>query len=248
MQTILKNIYYNAEHPAGYGGLQKLQNSTGATDQEIAIFTENEHLYQKFKPARKRFTRARFKYEPIDSVWAADVVFMRSLAPYNDGIQYLLFCIDSTSKYLWVRKLKTLKAKEFTTSFESIIVQSRRSCSRLFVDRGGEFRSTLFRKMCKFYGIKVYSTFSEMKSFLIERSNRSVMQKLWPLLARKKSWTYIHDIQKVVNSYNRSKHRSTGVAPEKVTKANEAVILTRLNKQVKKQEKKPKFKKTSAAA
>ena len=242
MQSILRSVYYNARHPAGYGGKQKLQALTGATDREIDIFAHNEKLYQKFKPARKRFKRAQFIYDKIDSVWAADVVFMRSLAPYNKGVQYILFCIDSTSKYLWGRTLKTLKATEITKQFEDIIKKSGRKPSRLMVDMGGEFRSALFRKMTKFYNIKVYSTHSEMKSMLVERSHKTIMQKLWPLLAHQKSWTYINHLQQIISSYNRSKHRSIGAAPEDVTKDNEAVILTRLNKQIRKQEKKPKFK------
>ena len=62
------------------------------------------------------------------------------------------------------------------------------------------------------------------------------------MLAEKKTWTYINHIQKIVSSYNYSVHRSTGIAPAKVNAKNQAVVLTRLNKNIGKQEKKPKFK------
>ena len=178
MQAILKNIYHNPAHPAGYGGLQKLQSVTGATKSEIETFATNENLYQKFKPARKRFPRSKFRYEEIDSVWALDTVHMRALAPYNNGINYWLMCVDSTSKYLWVRMMKTLQSDDVTKSFEDILVKSGRFPSRIFVDRGFEFRSGPFRKLLKWYKIKSYSTYSELKSFLIERCNRTVLQKL----------------------------------------------------------------------
>ena len=42
----------------------------------------------------------------IDDVWRADLVHMRSLSLHNDVTKHLLTCIDTFSKYAWVRPLK----------------------------------------------------------------------------------------------------------------------------------------------
>ena len=80
----------------------------------------------------------------------------------------------------------------------------------------------------------------------MERVNRTILQKLWPILAKKNTWTYVNILDKVVESYNNSKHRSLGVSPNSINENNYIPILNKLNKNVRKQDKKPKFKKSQS--
>ena len=241
MQSTLKKTYHTASHPAGYGGLKKLEEATGATQSQIREFAETEDLYQKFKPARKKFPRAEMKFEPYNVLWAADTVFMKALAPYNNNKSYWLVVIETLSRQLSIELLETLKGVDVAKGFLKIIKKRKKPCQVLFTDFGSEFYSKPFRDLCRHYRIRLYSTGSETKSFLVERINRTILQKLWPLLAKKNTWSYINLLDKIVQSYNNSKHRSLGVSPNSINDSNYIPIL---NKRFRKQAKKPKFKKS----
>ena len=46
---------------------------------------------------------------------------MQSLPQHNDGVKYLLTCIDTFSKYAWVRSLKTKSGLCVKEAFEPIL-------------------------------------------------------------------------------------------------------------------------------
>ena len=57
----------------------------------------------------------------IDDLWQADLVDMQSLSLHNDGVKYLLTCIDTFPKYAWVRSLKNKTGLFVKEAFESIL-------------------------------------------------------------------------------------------------------------------------------
>ena len=81
-----------------------------------------------------------------------------------------------------------------------------------------------------------------MKSFFSERTIRSLMIKLWKILEYKNTWSYLKYLDDVVHSYNNSVHSTTGLKPSEVNEKNEVRLLHKLNKKLKKQKGKPKFK------
>ena len=70
----------------------------------------NEQLAEELnKPVTKKFKRrkayARFK----DNIWSADLAEMESLSLQNNNVKYLLYVIDVSTKYMWVKPLKDKK-------------------------------------------------------------------------------------------------------------------------------------------
>ena len=242
MQRKLTEIYHTPSNPAGYGGLQKLQEATGATQSDLREFAENEDIYQKFKPARKKFARAEMKYEPYNSLWACDMIHLKSLAPYNDNKKYWLMVIETLSRQLSIELLETLKGDEMVAAFRRIIAKRKSFCKNLWTDSGTDFFNPEMRLFTSFYRVNHYSTGNETKCFLVERLNRTILQKLWPILAKRNTWRYINILDQVVESYNNSRHSSLGVSPNSINANNYVPILNKLNKRFRKQDKKPKYK------
>ena len=56
-----------------------------------------------------------------NDLWQADLVNMQSLSLHNDGVKYLLTCIDKFSKCAWVRPLKNKSEPCVKETFESIL-------------------------------------------------------------------------------------------------------------------------------
>ena len=64
---------------------------------------------------------------------------MQLLGKYNKGIKYLLYVIDSFSKYVWVIPLKDKKGVSIANGFEKVLNDSKRKPNKIWVDRGSEF-------------------------------------------------------------------------------------------------------------
>ena len=77
---------------------------------------------------------------------------MKSLSLYNDGVKYLLTCIDTFSKYAWVRPFKNKSGLCVKEAFESIL----REKVPLYLqsDKDTEFKNTLFQGQLAEYEIK----------------------------------------------------------------------------------------------
>ena len=94
---------------------------------------------------------------------------MHLISKYNKGISYLLCAIDFFSKYAFVVPLKNQKGTTIANAFHSILYNSKRKPSKIWVDQGSEFYNNHFKKWLKDNNIEMYSTHNEGKSIVAER-------------------------------------------------------------------------------
>ena len=80
----------------------------------------------------------------------------RLLGQHNDGVNYLLTCIDTFSKYAWVRPLKNKSRLCVKEAFESI--SEEKISLYLQTDKGTEFKNTLFQGQLTEYKMKFYTS------------------------------------------------------------------------------------------
>ena len=76
-------------------------------------------------------------------MWQADLVDMQSLSLHNDDVKYLLTCIDTFSKYAWVRPLKNKSELCVKEVFESMLRE--KVPHYLQTDKGIEFKKLCFK-------------------------------------------------------------------------------------------------------
>ena len=107
MDQKIEKLYYDPSFPASFSGLKRFY----AEARKIIPGLKYEHLlewskkvapYTMHRPARKRFKRQRIYTQGIDYLWEVDLVDVSRLREYNDGMTFLLVCIDTFSKYAWV--------------------------------------------------------------------------------------------------------------------------------------------------
>ena len=65
-----------------------------------------QDLYTLHRPLRHHFRRDQTFTKRIQDLWQADLVDMQSPSIKNDGVKFLLICIDTFSEYAWVRPLE----------------------------------------------------------------------------------------------------------------------------------------------
>ena len=123
-------------------------------------------------PIRHRFRRKQIFTKGIDDLWQADLVDMQSLAQHNDGVKFLLTCIDTFSKYAWVRPLKNKSGLCVKEAFESIL--DEKASLNLQTDKSTEFKNTSCQGQLTEYKIKFYTENDDIKAAIVERFNRTL--------------------------------------------------------------------------
>jgi hypothetical protein len=208
-------LYYNPENPASYGGVQPLLRALRAKKKtsrhDVEEWLRTQETYTLHKPARKRFPRNRYVVYGPNELWQADLNDMRGLSEHNDGVNYLLAVIDVFSKRLHVKPLKRKSGAEVVLAFDEIFGGGKNVPKCLQTDKGTEFTGALVKRLFKKYNIRYVTTQNpDVKAAVVERVNRTLKTRMWRYLTHNNTYRYIDVLDKLVNAYNRSPHRSLG--------------------------------------
>ena len=229
MDEYLTQLYYNSKRSGALGGVERLYRDVkkdGKYDisrAQLKKWLMKQNTYTLHKPARRHYKRNRVIVGGIDELWQMDLADMQTMAAENDGYRYLLVCIDVFSKYLWVIPLKTKTGPALVTAFKKIL-ESGRKPEKVQTDQGTEFFNKHFKELMKKEEIHLYNTYNETKASVVERVIRTLKTRMWRYFTAKKTMRYIEVLQDLVDSYNRSKHRSIQKKPINVTQKNEREV------------------------
>jgi transposase InsO family protein len=143
----LSKHYYDTKQPEAYGGVAGFHRSTKVTSRKIKDWLSHQEVYTLHKPVCWRFQRRLTIIGGIDHQFQADLIDMRTLRKYNDGISYLVTCIDVFSKFAWALPIKTKTGKALVEVVGKIFAQ--RKPINLQTDKGSEFVNRTFQKFLR---------------------------------------------------------------------------------------------------
>ena len=103
---------------------------------------------------------------------------MQLINKFNKEFRFLLCVIDIFSKYAGVVPLKDKKGVSIVDAFQKILDDSNRKPNKIWVDKGGEFFNSSFKKWLKDNDIEMYSIDNEGKSVVAERFVRTLKTKI----------------------------------------------------------------------
>ena len=226
-------IYYNPESPASFGGVYSIyrvvkdEGKHQISRNKIRLWLQKQDTYTLHKPVRYRFKRNRVIVGALDEQWEADLVIMDSLSKYNNGFKYILTVIDVLSKYAWVEPIKSKTGENLVKAFEKILKNGRKP-ETFHTDKGTDFINRKFQTFLKKDNIRFFTTQNETKASIVERFNRTLKTKMWKYFTAKNTLKYVDILQKLVKSYNHSRHRSIGMRPVDVNEDNESIVCQKL--------------------
>lgn len=235
MNEILSKIYYDVSNPAGYSSVDKLYSAARKELptlrlKQVKDWLRDQETYTLHNKARKRYPRRKTLSRGIDDVWQMDLCDLSSISRYNNGYKFLLTGIDVFSRYAFVRPLKNKSGIEVTKALKDIFEKENRSPQKLGVDMGTEFYNRNVKSLLDSHDIKLYSVYSIVKMGVIERFNRTLKSKMFKYFTKHNTRRYIDVLQNLVDSYNKSKHRTIQLAPAQVDKSKEKVLWKKLYK------------------
>lgn len=191
--------------------------------------TKRDVVNELHAPARKNFKRRHVLLKGLHDLFQADLVEMRPYSKENKGYNYILMVINAFSKYAWAWPLKSKSATEVTTAMEKILLENPKNIPKnLQTDNGKEFYNGQFKNLMLNYGINHYSTYSNLKSSIVERFNRTLKEKMWKEFSMQGNYKWLDLLPKLIKQYNNTKHSTLNMKPSSVNSKNAKSILTNI--------------------
>ena len=238
MDNALKELYYNAEDPGSYGGVDKLFRSAkkakfvNSVSMQKVIrgrvkqFLADQHSYSLHKPARRHFKRNPTYVKGIDVQGQADLSDMHALSRDNTGHNFIMTVIDIFSKRAWAIPIKNKSGKGMLAAFQQLFKEAHpRKPARLQTDAGKEFLNKDVLGFLKLEGVHHFVSNSDEKAAVVERFNRTLKSRIWTYFTGHQTGHYLDILPKIVDVYNNTYHRTIGRAPNQVRKKDENEIL-----------------------
>ena len=161
---------------------------------------------------------------------------MDKLSDTNNGVTYLLVCVDVFSRFVRVQPMKSKYSTDAVVAFKKML-RKKSMPAKVCFDQGTEF-SGEFRKFCRDKKIKIYSTRSETKA-ASERAIKSLKNINYRYMEENGD-KYMRKMDSFLKTMNTRVNRSTGKAPKNVT--NKDFLSIFFYKNSINQHKRPRFK------
>jgi hypothetical protein len=217
----IKEIYYNPE--TGYSGVNDIMKKANENKTKVETFLNTQDIYTLHKPLRKNFKRRKIYVHNIDDQWQADLVEMIPYSKENNDFRYLLTIIDLFSKFAFAIPIKYKNADQILNAFTKVF--KIRKPKKLQTDNGTEFYNQKVQKLFKENKIEHFSTISDLKACVVERFNRTLKEKMWKVFSKNDNKKWINIVDKLVDNYNNSYHRSIKMTPNQASKTENVEIV-----------------------
>jgi len=226
----IRRQYVNPQINFSFSGASETARALklkGHSRAEVEKALQTLPAYTLHRSARKHYPRRRVFIPTWKHQFCADLIDISKFAKENNGNTFLLTCVDGFSKVADVVPLKK-KTMELVSKALASIFKKRGPCKYLQVDSGSEFYNSMVNKLCKENGIKMFSTGSELKAVIVERFNRTLMQRLSRYMTHNKTTKFVNALNAIVKNYNQSHHSGIGMPPNDVNNDTKTKVYLRL--------------------
>ena len=190
-------------------------------------------------PQITKFKRQRIIPLYKDESWSADLIDKSSLSKSNNNYKFILTVIDKFTKYAWAIPLNNKSDLSITDGFKIVLSEhpqggsEPRKSEKLWVDRGSEFYNKTFKSLLKEYGtgkassgIKLYSTYSDLKAVFIERFNRTLLHIIKKPMFINGDGNWVNILNDAVVTYNNNIHSTINMTPVEASNNPDKVKYT----------------------
>ena len=227
-QRYLRNIYRDLKRGGSYQSADKLYHTVKKEGKfknislgMIRKWLGSEDSYTLNKEVRRKFPINHMEMGQLDSIHEADLAFMGQYSKRNDDIKYLLGLIDTLSRKLWMRPLKTKHGSEIVKALKDIFKESGRIPRTIRSDKGSEFANKVVAQYLKSVGIGQTFTSNQSQAAIIERCFKSLKKRTTKFMDDNRTSRYIDVLQDLVKGYNETFHSGIGMTPNEVSSKNE---------------------------
>ncbi len=247
--TILKH-YATPGHPIAFSSRNKIQkyvkdqHNLNLTNDDVnkEILSYN-HAYTLHRDVKKPKHYNPFLVISPRQQIQADLIDIQLLKRHNDGITFILVCIDVMTKKAWAQTMKSKSAETSKNALKNIFDEIRETefsqknvrnnkpiIKTLLFDKGTEFTNRKVKDLCAELNIKIIHPNSSIKAGVVERFNRTFQKLIYRYMTHKQTRKFNDVINELLKTYNNRKHRSISDKKLGVFSPNEAEKLENLQK------------------
>jgi cleavage and polyadenylation specificity factor subunit 1 len=134
--------------------------------------------------------------------------------PEVDGYRYVVSFIDRATRWVESKALKRTEAVDVAEAFIEVWVSRHGVPLQLTSDRGPQYRSQLFKEICKILGVDSVKTtsYNPRSNGIVERMQRRLKAGL-----RCRGQNWIHDLPFILLGLRTAVHEETKVSPAELT-------------------------------
>ena len=140
---------------------------------------------------------------------------MSELESYNDNIKYLLTVVEVFTRKKFVGHMTNKTTQSTVRKFSTIHQYVGKTPRTVYMDKGSEFNSTLFKEYCERSKIKPIFSTSSTKASICERAQRSLQDIMYKYMAHNSTKRYIDKLGDIVKAFNSRVNRTIGMSPNK---------------------------------
>ena len=248
-EEIVQN-YINPSHPTAYSGLNQVYNYYSKNHPEyrlsykkIAEILSGIESYTRHKESKNLQRNPSFAYKKRDRL-EIDLVDVRHLSKYNDGVNYLLNGIDVFTRLGFSIPLRTKTARDTLNGFKKLLHEAGEKPKTIVSDRGSEIKNKLMADFCSENGIKQFFSDTSIHCAFVERFNRSLQLLTYKFMTQNETYRYIDALPDLLKAYNNRKHRMIKLSPLQAEKPENSLKVRHENEKryVKVRRRKPRYK------
>ena len=230
----LRDLYYNPK--TGYQSAerlyQKAKEGLKVSRKKVGEWLKTQDTFTMFKPiVRKHKFRKTFVKDLGDQL-QMDLVDMKKYKNKNKGYYWILTAVEILSRFAFAIPVYRKDTKNMTKAVEELLEKFRQRFGKLpkfaQFDDGKEFHNVGVKTILKNSGVEYFSTYSERKAAIVERSNKTLKTSMWKYFNAKDTNKWIDVLDDFVNNYNTTKHSVIGMKPADVNEANKNQVWIRL--------------------
>ena len=185
-------------------------------------FLHSKASYAKITLATRKFQRMRAFPRFKNEICCMDLAYVDKLAEEANDVKYLLVRQDLFDRTVNAKGMKTKDSQATVKAFSSMITKKNQP-KKIPVDKETEFAGAP-KKFCAAEGIKIYSTMSETKAALAERTIRSLKSILYRYMEGF-GYKYIHELPQIITTLNSRRNSSIDMRPNSVKNCDFMSIL-----------------------
>ena len=222
-EDLIRHNYFDEGHPTYFASANKVYEFYERKiplDEIINIISkfDSYSLHKEFRKGQRNISYSNFKRYRFE----CDLVDVRHLAKDNDGVNYLFTCIDTFTRFAFVRLMESKHGSCAVRAFQSILEEAEIPPITLAMDRGTEFLNQEFQSFCDSRGIKYYPPDSSGHCAYVERFNRTLQGLIYrhlTMFETNRFITHKHGEKEFsmmpfyLHIYNNSHHRMIGTTP-----------------------------------
>jgi hypothetical protein len=204
----------------------------------VRAYLARQRVYTLHRRVVRRFPRLATLACGLHTDWQADLADMQRLKKWNRGQGYLLVCIDTLSRQLFVEPVKSKHSEHIIGAFGRVFSRCGYKPWRLLTDSGREFTAQSVQAFLRDNDVKHFCMFTSplWHAGMAERANRTIKERLYRYFTHRGTRCWVQVIQRIVQALNRSPCRSIfGLRPIDVTFATAERLRRRLQRHAEQQ-------------